>query len=202
MKQFILIALVGAGMLMQRCAQEEKISEPLAEEVPQVQEIGDAYAMRLLKSLKEALQTAIQEQGLVAAVKVCNLQALPLTAAAESEGIKIKRTSFKVRNPRNAPDAAEQRALQHFADRMNPDGTLPPPYVQQVREQDGVYFYYYKPLRIEALCLTCHGDPQSFPEELRRTLDTLYPQDQARGYREGDFRGVVRVKIPANKIRR
>lgn len=46
------------------------------------------------------------------------------------------------------------------------------------------------------LCLTCHGQPEEIAPEVREKLQTLYPSDQATGYRLNDLRGAVSVAMP------
>lgn len=199
-KLFMNITLFMIAIIFLQCTRDQKISQPTPVEARQVQKIGDAYAMTLLKKLKNALQTSIQTDGVENAVAVCNTKALPLTHEAESDGVEIKRTSFEYRNPENAPDETERLALAYFEQQLQQTGNLPQNYFQKVRETDGVYYYYYKPLKMQPLCLSCHGNPQKMPAALVNRLDELYPQDKARGYNEGDFRGVVRVKISAQRI--
>jgi hypothetical protein len=38
-------------------------------------------------------------------------------------------------------------------------------------------------------------------EDIRAYLDERYPGDQATGYMDGDFRGIVSVTIPEEKVR-
>jgi hypothetical protein len=46
------------------------------------------------------------------------------------------------------------------------------------------------------VCLGSHGGPQDIAPEVRDELRCLYPDDKATGYRIGDLRGAVSVKIP------
>lgn len=50
-------------------------------------------------------------------------------------------------------------------------------------------------MKIAPLCLNCHGDKNMLSEEVSAQLANLYPEDKATGYREGDFRGVIRVSV-------
>jgi len=43
-------------------------------------------------------------------------------------------------------------------------------------------------------CLGCHGE--KIKPELLSLLDQRYPQDQARGFREGDLRGAFTLSRP------
>jgi hypothetical protein len=111
-----------------------------------------------------------------------------MTAAAgeQFEGVTIRRTTLKPRNPANAPDETDRGVLEKLA-AMSPPGAT-------IEWQDEVA-RYYQPLIVQEVCLNCHGDPASFPAELTEKLADLYPDDQATGYALGDFRGVIRVDV-------
>ena len=47
---------------------------------------------------------------------------------------------------------------------------------------------------MQPLCVTCHGS--TLAPDLETKLDELYPNDQARGYVAGDFRGVFWAELP------
>ena len=71
-----------------------------------------------MQTLKKELQAAMQEGGPVNAVSVCNLTA-PAIASTYSarNGWDVGRTSLKLRNPANAPDAWERSVLEAFEER-------------------------------------------------------------------------------------
>jgi len=67
---------------------------------------------------------------------------------------------------------------------------------------DKLVYRYYFPLKVLKLCLTCHGTPgKDIKPEVYEAIKRKYPEDKAIGYREGDFRGVVRVEIPVDLVR-
>jgi hypothetical protein len=53
-----------------------------------------------------------------------------------------------------------------------------------------------QPIRVQAMCLSCHGDPAGIPAEVKEILASRYPKDLATGYKAGDLRGAVSVRIP------
>jgi len=166
-----------------------------------VTEIGESSAMALLKSLKGSLESAISEGGPVNAIQFCNQEAIPLTTEVQENlgrGLEIKRTTFKYRNPDNAPDSFEEEALHYFEQLGEESGELPEYYIQQI-EESGEH-RYYKPLPVGGLCLTCHGDLDQIDPAVQEVIAEKYPDDLAVGYKEGDFRGVVRVSIPDNLL--
>ncbi len=192
------------------CSQQNESEPPQAtvtilsaEEAPRVAALGDSVAKDLLKTLKHELVTTIQQAGVVEAIKVCNVKALPLTQqVAQQFGTKVdvKRTSFKIRNPKNQPDDYERKALEFFQQALENGQPLPSHLIQKIEQKDHTVYRYYMPLKVAALCVNCHGDPGHMPEELKQKLAQLYPQDQATGYKAGDFRGVIRVEFKDETI--
>ena len=155
----------------------------------EVVELGEKIASDLIRTLGGELKKALSEKGPAGAVKYCNLKALPLTEQVEKKyKVKIKRTSKKIRNPKNKPDKWELSALEFFE--KNPDAKY---YVQKL--PDG-RIRFYKPLKIKPLCLTCHG--KNISEDVLAVLKEKYPDDKARGYEVGDLRGVIRVEFREN----
>jgi hypothetical protein len=52
---------------------------------------------------------------------------------------------------------------------------------------------YVEPIYVKRICLACHGSALS-PSVASR-IDEHYPQDEARGFKEGDFRGLFWVEF-------
>jgi hypothetical protein len=162
-----------------------------------VTRVGEAAATSLRQGLSARLTAAMAEGGPEAAIDVCAVEAMSLTdsIAAASPASAMKRTSLRVRNPRNAPDAAERAALEWFEERESA-GERPTSLV----ERDGSGYRYYAPLRVAALCVSCHGPSETLAPATRAALDARYPDDAATGYSEGDLRGLIRVTVPAAAI--
>jgi hypothetical protein len=167
----------------------------------EIVEMGKSSAAVLMKDLKAHLMEALENNDIVEGFEACAAIAQPLTADVEEklpQGVKIKRTSFKFRNPLNAPDEGEKEALQYFEKRFEEEGELPSNYIQAI-EGNGEY-RYYEPLTVAELCLRCHGDAEAFDPQVRESLAENYPDDKATGYKLGDFRGLTRVSIPASAV--
>lgn len=190
-------------ILLVACGPGKNGREALPEEAALVADIAMPIAGDLAAALKQELTKAMEMSGPLAAVEFCNLRALPLTAeiAASHPGINLKRVSDRLRSTENKPDAAEEAALAWFSLKNSAEAWLPESWVQEL-ERDGESFYrLYKPLRVAKPCLKCHGDPAEMDPALVSRLDELYPNDQARMYHEGDFRGLIRVELPATLIK-
>ena len=74
-----------------------------------------AAIKEFMGSLKGELKAALKEGGPVKAINACNAKAPAITMAQSSKrGWQIGRTSLKLRNPDNAPDAWEKSVLEKF----------------------------------------------------------------------------------------
>lgn len=51
-----------------------------------------------------------------------------------------------------------------------------------------------KAIPTAALCVKCHGE--TIDPEVEAKLKALYPNDQARGFKEGDLRGAFTLSTP------
>lgn len=179
---------------------EKQDREVTPEEGELVSQVAEPAASSLLRTLVGRLTGAMEEGGTLHAVQFCSGEAMPLTRSVEAdlaEGMELKRTSFRYRNPENAPDPAEEMALRHFENALQEYGEAPSSYVQKVSEDA---YRYYQPLFVGEVCLRCHGDPESMDPAVLEALGERYPQDLATGYDAGDFRGVVRVTVPADLV--
>jgi hypothetical protein len=157
-------------------------------------------AAALRQGLVTRLTAAMEEGGPVRAIEFCSTEAIPLTHAIQSglhEGLTLKRTSFRYRNPANAPDEAEEAALLYF-ERSLQDMPEPPSFFTQRVSDEEVR--YYEPLLVGEFCLQCHGAPDGLDPRVRAVLGEKYPGDLATGYSAGDFRGLIRVSVPATAL--
>ncbi|MCB0359385.1 MAG: DUF3365 domain-containing protein [Bdellovibrionales bacterium] len=156
--------------------------------------IGAAASDELLSELKAALTSALATGGPVHAIEFCSSQAIPLTQSLSKkygDMVTVARTSSQVRNPANAPDALDRKALNQAAKDLQ-KGDLSD-FV--LLEEDNRTARFYRPITTGALCLTCHGMQADIPSEVRSALQRTYPDDRATGYRLGDLRGLIRVRV-------
>ncbi len=103
-------------------------------------------------------------------------------------GKSSKRATFRVtsdryRNPSNAPDEFEASALAGFQKDHDLD------FLDTI---EGDVYRYTQPLYITKGCLRCHGDPKDAPPEVIEK----YGSERAFGYKVGDVRGIISVKLP------
>ena len=75
---------------------------------------------------------------------------------------------------------------------------MPEFYIQKLAEKSE--YRYYKPMIVAALCQKCHGNVDQLDPALKKSLADNYPNDKAVNYQIDDFRGLIRVSIPADLI--
>ena len=84
---------------------------------------------------------------------------------AQSAGMEFKTPSLHPRDPRNAADEFERRALAQF--QQNPKLQE---YYERATENGREWMRYAQPVRVTQDCLFCHGDPagSKTPSDTRR----------------------------------
>jgi Protein of unknown function (DUF3365) len=158
--------------------------------------LARAVADSLGDELTGLLAQAMDRGGPALAIHFCADSAQARTLRHWKNGLYIRRVSRRVRNVDDTPDAIERGLLQHLAD-LNHDGRLPNELVEVIRAADGTWeLQYMRPIVVGSRCLACHGDPASLDPAVRAELAQRYPEDRATGYRVGDLRGAVSVRVP------
>jgi hypothetical protein len=157
---------------------------------------GKALIGQFAGALKAELTGAIEAGGAVTAVNVCHTRAPEIAASVSgaSEGWVIARSSHKLRNPSNAPDAFTEAAIAEFLARQEAGAAAEDLVTTEIVEEGGdKVFRMVKAIPTGALCLSCHGGAEVAPD-VEAALARLYPQDEARGFREGEMRGVFTLR--------
>ncbi len=184
------LLLLTAACTNQGSSGSGQESEPvLTEQQKQAYlEKGQDISMATFSALSSQLASALRESGVEGAVEYCNLVAYPLVDSLSAvHDATIRRTSFKVRNPKDAPTAQERAVLEEYHAR-EAAGQSPE---ARVVKLNGKQIAYYAPIRIQPLCLQCHGKlGESLKEEDYAIIKELYPKDEAIGYENGDLRGM------------
>jgi len=158
---------------------------------------GRVAASAMSDTLREKLSESLKSGGLPGAMRVCSYQAQALIReVAEKQGVRVGRTSLKLRSPKNAPDAWEREVLSRLQG-LALEGKLPEEVFEAAEVEGKKVFRYAKPLKIGTACIGCHGSASEVPEEVREELKERYPQDQALGYKPGELRGIASAVIPA-----
>ncbi len=163
----------------------------VAEDTAALGKEGKAAIMEFGGALKGALKTALKEGGPVKAISVCNTEAPEIAAkVSASSGWTVARSSHKLRNPKNAPDAFTAAAIEDFLARQAGGEKAETMAKAGIVEEGGKrVFHLVKAIPTGEVCLDCHGGAEvnAMTEE---KLAELYPQDKARGFSVGEMRGV------------
>jgi hypothetical protein len=151
---------------------------------------ADAAATRLATTLRERLQAAMRAGGPTAAVAVCASEAPVIAARITAEtGVRVGRASLRARSPANTPPpwvAAWLRA----------QGERPAEGVVGARSVADGAARVLRPIAVEPVCVTCHGEAAAMAPALRDAIAAAYPGDRATGYRPGDLRGALWAEAP------
>lgn len=185
-----------------RPAARAEFVDPSAPEVAAIRQAGETATAQLGARLVSELTTALAKGSPEAAVEVCHLKALPLTAekpAGQPSVVALKRISPRLRNPANAPDDAEQAALDHAAAFAAAGREVPPLLVQRIPRDGAPEWRVYRSIVVQPACTTCHGATAAQSPALRAALQQRYPRDAALNYQAGDWRGFIRATIAPPK---
>lgn len=146
-------------------------------------------------ALKAELTAAIEAKGPAHAVAVCNVKAPEIAARLGGEtGWSVARSSHRLRNPKNAPDAYTDAAIKAFLEREAAGEKVADMAMAGIVEEEGQQvFRLVKAIPTGELCLNCHGAEQVKPE-VEAALTMLYPEDKARGFAVGQMRGVFTLE--------
>lgn len=154
--------------------------------------LGDSLAMASQKALIGVLTKTITKSGTTQAIEFCNANALKMVdSLSQRYNCTIQRVSDKYRNPADQPLSKLDKAILGEYKTNHLAGKKLISSVNRSKNQT----YYYKPITIAMpTCLKCHGDKSTDIEAATlQKIQELYPNDQAFGYKQGDFRGVWKI---------
>lgn len=140
------------------------------------------------KDLKEALMNGLA-QSPANAIDVCKLRAPEIVDELSHEGVRLGRTSERLRNPANTSPEWVLPILEEY---MSKGSEQAPKSVALDNNHAG----YVEPIIVQPLCIACHGE--SVSPEVSAQISQAYPNDQATGYQVGDLRGVFWVEFPSD----
>lgn len=209
----LLTAALGIALVMGACKSDETEKEqPEADEQETVEkkdepadylddwkrvepgELPDAQKRKVARAqqarrelgqtLIKTLSRAIGEGDHASAIHVCNTDAPQIAENVSTKhDLEIGRTSFKLRNPDNAPP----RWAEPYVDRKVDEHVI--------LDGPGETVGYLMPIQTGELCVSCHGPADALAEGVQPALADKYPQDQATGFKEGDLRGWFWVRV-------
>jgi hypothetical protein len=157
-------------------------------------EEGKGIIKAFFGDLKGELVKGMKTSGPVDTISTCK-QVAPNLAEAHSQmsGWEVGRTSLKLRNRDNAPDAWEEAVLKEFESRKSAGEDPMKLLKAEIVEEGGrKVFRMMKAIPTAEVCTKCHGE--AIAEPVAAKLDELYPSDKARGYKVGELRGAFTLK--------
>lgn len=175
-------------------------------EIVNVRKVGDEAIGLLSAQLVQEINSAVARRGDEAALDVAHLRQIPMSCG-RVEGLPnitaFKTTSYRVRAPKNKPDAAESLVLERFLWNLKAGRASAEVVVQRIDRADKTHEWrVYRALETQPVCLNCHGDLFNKPARFREALESRYPLDQAVEYNSKEWRGLLRVTVdltsPAN----
>ena len=185
------LATLTASLTFLAEANDDQNTEALK---TQIDKVSDEFIAKLSSALKNALKA----DGPVSAIEVCKTVAPSLTnTLSVREGWNISRVSLRARNSMiGSPDVWEQTQLIKFDEMSAQNATgLMSAVSEIIEEPQGRYVRYIRPLKVQPVCLTCHGTNDDIPEQVAAKLVELYPHDRATGYTIGQNRGALSIKV-------
>lgn len=183
--------ILAALLAVAGCSAEPGTDVPEAD-VAAALERARTAANELGGRLSTELASQLASGTPAAAIGVCSEIAPAAAAELSRDGLEIRRTSTRHRNPANLPDAWETAGLERFAAAVA-QGERP----AEVHEVDGRRgdLRYLRPILVGEACLICHGPEEQLDPEVRIQLAERYPHDLATGFAEGDLRGAFSVRV-------
>lgn len=140
----------------------------------------------MFSTLLRELMAAMRSGGPSAAVAVCSERAQAIASeVGEARGVRIGRTSFRLRNKVNQPPEWAAAAVAARSE------------TEMIYGHEDGRLAVLSPIRIMGTCLTCHGKPEDLGEGVAAILAERYPDDAATGFADGDLRGWFWVEVPA-----
>ncbi len=195
MMKRLTVLLVVFGFMVLGCAKP-------AEESVEVEDVAVVEWEKVLAGSMTDTQKAQQELVATAVNALASEMMGELTAALDSGdvckekapgvaahikdtyGVKIGRTSHKLRNEANvAPEWADPYVAELAED---------PTYLAGPNGELGALL----PIKLRAECQMCHGPVEGIDEGIMAAISEAYPDDQALGFIEGDLRGWFWVEAP------
>ena len=185
-KFFVLTSIV----LLSLASCNRELSQTQKEEyILKGKEIANATASAMLAEVGKNMQ----QGGVGQTVSFCSEQAEFLThEMAQKNGVTIKRTSHLIRNEKNKPNAREQEMISHFLKMKAEAKELKP----MVEKNNYGTVQFYAPIMVAQKCTLCHGVlGETLSVQSDSIIKTVYPKDQAIGFRENDIRGIWSINF-------
>jgi len=185
----ILVLSVSTLLSANLMAMDATANKPMG-----IKQEGIGYIKMLGKALKSELKAQMKaDNSGMGAFGFCSAKAEEITKDVNTKlpsYAKVRRTALKLRNPNNKADETDTKVMNEYVKSIK-NGTFSPKDIKIIETNNTTRIY--KPLTIKKVCLKCHGT--NISDNIKKAIITSYPKDQAVGYKEGDFRGVMVSEI-------
>ncbi len=194
MKKIIITSILAASALFASEANATKqVISPVVKE-------GVGYIKMLGKELKTNMKKHMMaDKSGIDAAGFCSNKASDIAKEVSKkfpEGVRVYRTSLKIRNEANKPDAKDKEILEQLAKSIEDKTFKKKPTVVKL---DNNKTRVYVPLIVEKACTVCHGDAEKINPEIKKIIASKYPNDKAVDFKEGSLRGVIVAEMPTKK---
>jgi hypothetical protein len=188
----------GAGQAAEPSAPPYTFVDPDDPALAEIRQVGTRAIDDVGNALVLELRRELTTKSPAAIVPMMHLRKYKLPAATPGKPsvTAVRRTSFRVRNPANLPDPADVSALHLIEGQLEQGENVAPLVMQKIEVPDQpVEWRLYRPLVVLKECLACHGTENALAPGVAEAIGLLYPTDDARGYRAGEWRGLLRVSV-------
>jgi Protein of unknown function (DUF3365) len=153
-------------------------------------ERADLVIVELQNAMLGELSREMDRGGAAVAIRSCHVDTTSAAyRAARDEGIKVGRTSDRLRAPTNRPQPWAAPLVAEYAGKRASD-------VEGFAVDLGDRVGVLRPIAERPMCAACHGDSDKLDPRVRQELADRYPKDLALNFRTGEIRGWFWVEVP------
>lgn len=182
------VASVAGAAEPARTISRQEVPAALVPAVERAEGAADTLRDLFLKRVTAMLS----QGGPPAALSVCPTEAPRIAKdVGERQRVQMGRTSFRLRNPANAPRPWAAGYVTAAAGKKPHELK---PVVFDLGDRLGIL----RPLVATAACKGCHGTGEMLDPAVKGEIARRYPRDQATGFTPGDLRGFIWVEVKKN----
>ncbi|DAB27804.1 MAG: diguanylate cyclase [Sulfurimonas sp. RIFOXYD12_FULL_33_39] len=100
--------------------------------------------------------------------------------------ITVRTVSDRARNSKNQANADEMKAIEFFKKNLEEE--------RYFSDENSKLYQFGSVLRVEPICLKCHGDKNDAPSFIQSRYNEAY------GYKLGEVRGIISIQIPTKNL--
>ena len=161
-------------------------------------DIGKKATIKVSQKLMKTMLGDIKATGLAGAARTWSKSPGLINEVADSfnMGMKIRRPTYKYRNPNNKPNDIDKIALDFFLSDKAEDADY---FSGKIEGENGTTYVYFQPYPVKKKCLSCHSSKMS--DEVKAVLDEKYPNDLSRNIQVGELYALIRIDLPEAAIK-